>query len=81
MSGIATRLRGLFILGTLMAWPGLGAEPFNMIAGNTRRSVSITFDDLPAARSSFQPELLDDPKAFIRQNEKLLRELRKMKVL
>jgi peptidoglycan/xylan/chitin deacetylase (PgdA/CDA1 family) len=42
--------------------------------------VAITFDDLPAARSSFHAELLNDPKAFIRQNEKMLRELRKMKV-
>lgn len=56
------------------------AEPFIFSPDRTKRSVAITFDDLPAAKSSFHADLLNDPKAFIRRNEKVLRELRKMKV-
>lgn len=58
---------------------GSAAEPFNLTGDRTKRSVAITFDDLPAARSSFRTDVLNNPKEFIRGNEKMLRELRKMK--
>ncbi len=80
MSGGAVRLGVLLALGGLLLSHGSAAEPFNFSAERTKRSVAITFDDLPAAKSSFQPELLNDPKAFIRRSEKVLRELHKMKV-
>jgi peptidoglycan/xylan/chitin deacetylase (PgdA/CDA1 family) len=80
MSGGAARLCGLLAAGSLLAWAGSAAEPFKLPTGRTKRSVAITFDDLPAATNSFHEDLLNDPKAFIRQNEKVLRELRRMKV-
>ena len=77
MSGRAVPLCVLLAVAVGMA---TAAEPFSFSPDRTRRSVSITFDDLPAARNSFRTDLLNDPKAFIRQNEMVLRELRKMKV-
>jgi peptidoglycan/xylan/chitin deacetylase (PgdA/CDA1 family) len=80
MSGGAARTGVLLALAVLGAGPGIAAEPFNLSAIGTKRSVAITFDDLPAAKHSFQADLLNDPKAFIRRNGKLLRELGRMKV-
>lgn len=74
MSRGATPWRALVALGSLLACAAFGAEPI------TQRRVAITFDDLPAARSSFHPDLVNSPEAFIRRNKKFLRELRKMKV-
>lgn len=80
MSGAAMHACVLLALGAVLVYPAIAAEPFISTAHGTKRSVAITFDDLPAARSSFHTDLLNDPKAFIRRNEKVLRELRKMKV-
>ena len=80
MSGGCARMGVLLALAASVSGSGSAAEPFNFPADRTKRSVAITFDDLPAAKSSFQPELLDDPKAFIRRNAQVLRELRRMKV-
>ncbi|MDA0204046.1 MAG: polysaccharide deacetylase family protein [Acidobacteria bacterium] len=79
MGGVA-RLGVLLAVGSVLAWTGSAAEPFKLSAARAKRSVAITFDDLPAANSSFRRDLLNDPKVFIRQNEKVLRELRRMKV-
>jgi len=77
MSGRGARL---CVLLALALGIGSAADTFSLSAERTKRSVAITFDDLPAAKNSFHPDLLNDPKAFIKGNEKVLRELRKMKV-
>ena len=80
MSGVAARLGVLLAAASLLAWPCAATEPFHFAVDRTKRSVAVTFDDLPAARNSFHEDLLNNPKDFIRRNEKVLRELRRMKI-
>lgn len=65
---------------TLSSNLGRAAETFVIPKSTAARHVAITFDDLPAARISFTPEILNDPKKFRTANEKLLRRLRKLRV-
>ena len=54
----AARLSAVLTLAVLLTDPGTAAEPFDHSATSAKRSVAITFDDLPAARNSFHDDLL-----------------------
>lgn len=56
------------------------ADKFVMPETASVRHVAITFDDLPAARISFPPDLLVDAAKFRRVNEKMLKRLSKLGV-
>lgn len=80
MSSGAARWSAVLTLAALLTVPGSAAEPFDNSAHSAKRSVAITFDDLPAAKNSFDDDLLSRPEAFLRHNQGMLQKLRRMKV-
>ncbi len=70
------------VIAAILLLPSIltGADHFLLPDSHGIRQVAITFDDLPAARSSFHPDLLANPKKFRARNVKVLRQLRKMGV-
>ncbi len=58
------------VIAAILLLPSIltGADHFLLPDSHGIRQVAITFDDLPAARSSFHPDLLANPKKFRARN-------------